>query len=119
MHSDISFFRIFKWSTPVEEDFKKSPANSKNFESSANYCPSSPWHDQLIMPKIIELNVPIILTDGPSHAVMVGNRQSILKRTTPRNMATAEMSFDIIAGALKIRQDLGAVFYHPRGTVFE
>ncbi len=31
----------------------------------------------------------VFLTDGPSRKLQIGNRQILLKRTTPRNMATA------------------------------
>ena len=43
----------------------------------------------------------LYLTDGPSHAVMVGNRQIILKRTTPRNMATSGKISGLVIQALR------------------
>lgn len=41
------------------------------------------------------------LTDGRSRTVQVGNRQIILKRTTPRNMATAGKISGLVIQALR------------------
>jgi hypothetical protein len=41
------------------------------------------------------------LTDGLSRTVQIGNRQIILKRTTPRNMATAGKVSGLVIQALR------------------
>jgi hypothetical protein len=43
----------------------------------------------------------LYLTDGASRTVMIGNRQIILKRTTPRNMATAGKISGLVIQALR------------------
>jgi hypothetical protein len=43
----------------------------------------------------------LYLTDGASRTVMVGNRQIILKRTTPRNMATSGKISGLVIQALR------------------
>lgn len=43
----------------------------------------------------------VYLTDGRSRAVQVGKRQIILKRTTPRNMATAGKISGLVIQALR------------------
>ena len=43
----------------------------------------------------------VYLTDGASRIVQVGNRQIILKRTTPRNMATAGRISGLVIQALR------------------
>lgn len=43
----------------------------------------------------------VYLTDGASRTVQVGNRQIILKRTTPRNMATAGRISGLVIQALR------------------
>lgn len=43
----------------------------------------------------------VFLTDGPAHRVTVGNREIILKNTTPRNMATAGRISGTIIQALR------------------
>ena len=43
----------------------------------------------------------IFLTDGPSRHIVVGNREIILKRTTPRNMATAGTLAGLVIQALR------------------
>lgn len=43
----------------------------------------------------------LYLTDGPSRTVKVGNKQIILKRTTPRNMATAGKISGLVIQALR------------------
>ena len=43
----------------------------------------------------------VYLTDGPPRTVQVGKRQIILKRTTPRNMATAGRSSGLVIQALR------------------
>ena len=43
----------------------------------------------------------VFLTDGPTRKVQVGNRQILLKRTTPRNMATAGRISGTVIQALR------------------
>ena len=43
----------------------------------------------------------VYLTDGRPRTVQVGKRQIILKRTTPRNMATAGRSSGLVIQALR------------------
>jgi len=43
----------------------------------------------------------VYLTDGPSRTVSIGNNQIILKRTTPRNMATAGRISGLVIQALR------------------
>jgi len=43
----------------------------------------------------------VFLTDGPSRRVKIGKREIILKRTTPRNMATAGRKSGTIIQALR------------------
>jgi hypothetical protein len=43
----------------------------------------------------------VYLTDGRSRTVQIGNRQIILKRTTPRNMATAGKISGLVIQALR------------------
>jgi hypothetical protein len=43
----------------------------------------------------------VFLTDGPTRKVRVGNRQILLKRTTPRNMATAGRISGTVIQALR------------------
>ncbi|MFO8091322.1 MAG: DUF6088 family protein [Desulfatiglandaceae bacterium] len=43
----------------------------------------------------------VYLTDGPSRTVSIGNTQIILKRTTPRNMATAGRISGLVIQALR------------------
>ena len=43
----------------------------------------------------------IFLTDGPSRKIRVGNREIILKQTTPRNMAAAGRLSGIVIQALR------------------
>lgn len=43
----------------------------------------------------------VYLTDGPSRTVAIGKKQIILKRTTPRNMATAGRISGLIIQALR------------------
>ena len=43
----------------------------------------------------------IILTDGPTRKLQVGNGQILLKRTTPRNMATAGRISGTVIQALR------------------
>jgi hypothetical protein len=43
----------------------------------------------------------VFLTDGPSHNVVIGKQEIRLKRTTPRNMATAGSLAGLIIQALK------------------
>lgn len=43
----------------------------------------------------------VFLTDGPTRRVKVGNREITLKRTTPRNMATAGRTSGIVIQALR------------------
>lgn len=43
----------------------------------------------------------VYLTDGRSRTVQIGNRQIILKRTTPKNMATAGRVSGLVIQALK------------------
>ena len=43
----------------------------------------------------------VYLTDGLSRTVQIGNRQIILKRTTPRNMATAGKTSGLLIQALR------------------
>jgi hypothetical protein len=43
----------------------------------------------------------VYLTDGLSRTVLIGNREIILKRTTPRNMATAGKTSGLMIQALK------------------
>lgn len=48
----------------------------------------------------------VFLTDGPSRRIKYGNQEIVLKRTTPRNMATAgRKSGDIIQALRHIGQD--------------
>jgi hypothetical protein len=46
----------------------------------------------------------VFLTDGPSRRVAIGKQELILKRTTPRNMATAGKASGLVIQALR---DLG------------
>ena len=43
----------------------------------------------------------VFLTDGPTRRVKVGNREIVLKRTTPRNMATAGRASGLVIQALR------------------
>lgn len=43
----------------------------------------------------------VFLTDGPSRCVTVGRREIILKRTTPRNMATVGRASGMVIQALR------------------
>jgi len=43
----------------------------------------------------------VFLTDGPTRKLQVGNRQILLKRTTPRNMATAGRFSGTVIQALR------------------
>lgn len=43
----------------------------------------------------------VFLTDGPSRRVRVGNREIVLKRTTPRNMASAGRASGVVIQALR------------------
>jgi hypothetical protein len=43
----------------------------------------------------------VYLTDGPTHRVKVGGREILLKRTTPRNMATAGRTSGMVIQALR------------------
>ena len=43
----------------------------------------------------------VFLTDGPSRRVTVGNREIMLKHTTPRNMATAGRASGLVIQALR------------------
>lgn len=43
----------------------------------------------------------VFLTDGPSRKLQVGNRQILLKRTTPRNMATSGRISGTVIQALR------------------
>jgi hypothetical protein len=43
----------------------------------------------------------VFLTDGPSRRVTLGRREIILKRTTPRNMATAGRASGLVIQALR------------------
>ena len=43
----------------------------------------------------------VFLTDGPSRKVKIGKREIILKRTTPRNMATAGRPSGMVIQALR------------------
>jgi len=43
----------------------------------------------------------VFLTDGPTRKLQVGNRQILLKRTTPRNMATAGRISGTVIQALR------------------
>jgi len=43
----------------------------------------------------------VYLTDGPSRRVTVGKREILLKRTTPRNMATAGRASGMVMQALR------------------
>ncbi len=43
----------------------------------------------------------VFLTDGFSRKVIVGNRQIVLKRTTPRNMVTAGRVSGLVIQALR------------------
>lgn len=43
----------------------------------------------------------VYLTDGRSRTVQIGNRQIILKQTTPRNMATAGKISGLVIQALR------------------
>lgn len=43
----------------------------------------------------------VFLTDGPSRHVRLGNREIVLKRTTPRNMATAGRKAGTVIQALR------------------
>ena len=43
----------------------------------------------------------VFLTDGPTRKLQVGNRQILLKRTTPRNMATAGRISGTVIHALR------------------
>jgi hypothetical protein len=43
----------------------------------------------------------VFLTDGPSRRVTVGNREVVLKHTTPRNMATAGRASGLVIQALR------------------
>ena len=43
----------------------------------------------------------VFLTDGPSRKVQIGKRKIVLKRTTPKNMATAEKISGLVIQALR------------------
>lgn len=43
----------------------------------------------------------IFLTDGPTRRVKIGKREIVLKRTTPRNMATAGRTSGLVIQALR------------------
>jgi hypothetical protein len=43
----------------------------------------------------------VFLTDGPSRRVKIGKREIVLKRTTPRNMATAGRPSGMVIQALR------------------
>jgi hypothetical protein len=43
----------------------------------------------------------VFLTDGPSRRVTVGNREVVLKHTTPRNMATVGRASGLVIQALR------------------
>jgi hypothetical protein len=43
----------------------------------------------------------VYLTDGPTRQVQLGKRQIVLKRTTPRNMATAGTASGLVIQALR------------------
>jgi len=43
----------------------------------------------------------VFLTDGPSRRVKIGKREIVLKRTTPRNMATAGRTSGLVIQALR------------------
>lgn len=43
----------------------------------------------------------VFLTDGPSRKVRIGKREIVLKRTTPRNMATAGRTSGMVIQALR------------------
>jgi hypothetical protein len=43
----------------------------------------------------------VFLTDGPSKSVLLGKQEIILKRTTPRNMATAGRTSGLVIQALR------------------
>jgi hypothetical protein len=43
----------------------------------------------------------VFLTDGPNRRVLIGEREIILKGTTPRNMATAGRISGTVAQALR------------------
>jgi hypothetical protein len=43
----------------------------------------------------------VFLTDGPSRTVQVGRRQIVLRRTTPKNMATAGRISGLVIQALR------------------
>lgn len=43
----------------------------------------------------------VFLTDGPSRRVTIGNREVVLKHTTPRNMATAGRASGLVIQALR------------------
>lgn len=56
----------------------------------------------------------VFLTDGPSKSVLLGKQEIILRRTTPRNMATAGSISGLVIQALKYigRKNIDAVFIH-------
>lgn len=43
----------------------------------------------------------VFMTDGPTRRVKIGNREIVLKRTTPRNMATAGRTSGLVIQALR------------------
>ncbi len=43
----------------------------------------------------------LFLTDGPSRNVKIGKQQILLKKTTPRNMATAGKASGLVIQALR------------------
>ncbi|MEI6385202.1 MAG: DUF6088 family protein [Spirochaetota bacterium] len=55
----------------------------------------------------------VFLTDGPSKRVQIGNQEIILKKTTPRNMATAGNLSGLVIQALRYlgrdQVDLGMI----------
>ena len=56
----------------------------------------------------------VFLTDGPSKSVLLGKQDIILKRTTPRNMATAGSISGLVIQALKYigRKNIDEFFIH-------
>jgi len=56
----------------------------------------------------------VFLTDGPSKSVLLGKQEIILKRTTPRNMATAGSISGLVIQALKYigRKNIDEIFIH-------
>ena len=55
----------------------------------------------------------VFLTDGPNRNVQIGNQQIILKRTTPRNMATAGKMSGLVIQALRF---LGQSFVEDKAV---